>query len=75
MWRYTWTYLEAISGSYVGMLRIIAVVRTYDFYPNSTNGHVGHVDSFYADYSEPLQSYIYFLVFQAVLNFLFFSKK
>ncbi len=39
MWRHTWTYLEAISGSYVGRLRIIAVLR--NFYPNITNGHVG----------------------------------
>ncbi len=35
----TWTYLEGFSGLYVGRLRIIAVVWTYDFYPNSTNGH------------------------------------
>jgi hypothetical protein len=42
MWRHTWTYLEAISGSYVGRLRIITVVRTYDFYPNSTNSHADH---------------------------------
>jgi hypothetical protein len=38
----SWTYLEAIIGSYVGRLRIIAVVRTYDFYPNSTNSHADH---------------------------------
>ena len=42
MWRHTWTYLEAISGSYVGRLRIIAIVRTYDFYLNSTNSHADH---------------------------------
>jgi hypothetical protein len=39
MWRRTWTYLEAISGSYVGRLRIIAVVQN----PNSTNVISNHV--------------------------------
>jgi hypothetical protein len=34
--------LEAISGSYVKRDRIISVARTYDFHPNSTNGHADH---------------------------------
>jgi hypothetical protein len=42
MWRHTWTYLEAISGSYVERFRIIAFAWTYDFYPNSTNSHADH---------------------------------
>jgi hypothetical protein len=36
---FTWRLL---SGSYVKRFRIIAVARTYDFYPNITNSHADH---------------------------------